>query len=125
MAGTGWTAFGTVGSGDNQFVCPRDIFVDGAGKIFIADSGNNRIVRLDDMAGAGWTAFGAAGAGPGQFSIYMDSLFVDTAGRIYVADSGNNHIIRIDDMSGAGWTSFGTLGSGTDQFWGPSGVFVR
>lgn len=37
-----------VGSGGAQASAP------GAG-IFVADAGNNRIVRIDDMTGAGWT----------------------------------------------------------------------
>ncbi len=36
--------------------------------IFVADTGNNRIVRIDDMTGAGWTTFGTRGSGINQFS---------------------------------------------------------
>ncbi|MBS3947843.1 MAG: hypothetical protein KGZ57_06025 [Dethiobacter sp.] len=35
--------------------------------IYIADSENYRIVRMDDMNGTNWTAFGAWGSGQNQF----------------------------------------------------------
>jgi DNA-binding beta-propeller fold protein YncE len=92
--------------------------------IYVADAGNNRIVRMNNMTGAGWTAFGAGGSGVGQFSVPL-GIFVDDAGKIYVADSRNDRIVRMNDMTGAGWTTFGTTGSGTDQFSGPSGIFVQ
>ena len=75
MTGAGWVAFGTVGSGVGQFIMPRRVFVDGAGRIYVADWGNGRIVRLDDMGGAGWTTFGVEGWGDGQF-IMPHGVFV-------------------------------------------------
>ncbi len=33
--------------------------------IFVADDGNNRVVRIDDMTGAGWITLGGPAAGPG------------------------------------------------------------
>ena len=36
---------------------PMSIFVAAAGKIYVADHNNNRIVRMDDMSGMNWTAF--------------------------------------------------------------------
>jgi hypothetical protein len=47
----------------------------GAGQIFIADTGNNRIVRINDMTGAGWTTFGSLGSGTNQFNRPSD-IFV-------------------------------------------------
>ena len=52
MSAAGWTAFGTLGSEANQFRSPRSIFVDASGRIYVADYGNQRIVRMDDMTGA-------------------------------------------------------------------------
>src|SRR2546427_172260 len=93
-------------------------------KIYVADTNNHRIVRMDTMTGAGWTALGGppAGNGPNQFSS-PSAIFV-SAGQIYVADWNNNRIVRMNDMAGAGWTTFGILGSGTNEFNGPFGIFV-
>jgi NHL repeat-containing protein len=33
----------------------RGLFVDAAGRIYVADTGNHRIVRITGMTGAGWT----------------------------------------------------------------------
>ena len=81
-----------------------------AGHIYVADRGNSRIVRMNDMSGAGWTVFGISGSGFKQFN-FPRGLFVDTAGRIYVADTDNHRIVRVNDMSGAGWTATGSAGS--------------
>ena len=43
-----WTLglYGKKGSGNDQFYEPRGIAADGIGHVFVADSGNNRVVRL-------------------------------------------------------------------------------
>ncbi|HEX2952406.1 MAG TPA: hypothetical protein VHR47_00305 [Bacillota bacterium] len=76
----------------------------GSPKIYVADTGNNRIVRMDDMTGAGWTTFGTEGHGTSQF-YHPDAVSVDNDGRIYVAEYLNHRIVRMDDMTGAGWTA--------------------
>lgn len=58
MDGAGWTTFGSLGSGVNQVNEPHDVRVT-AGRIYILDTGNGRVVRINDMTGAGWTTFGA------------------------------------------------------------------
>ncbi|WP_241674753.1 YIP1 family protein [Paenibacillus luteus] len=70
---------------------PKDIFVDGKDHIYIADTGNNRIVHLDEK---------------GKFVREIkvsesplkkpSGLYVDRAGEIYVADTGNNRVVRLD-----------------------------
>lgn len=40
--------------------------MDSAGRIYIADTGNNRIVRVHDITGSQWTILGALGAGTGS-----------------------------------------------------------
>lgn len=104
MNGTNWTSYGACGSGPGQFYDPAGIAVDSAGRIYVMDSGNCRIVRIDDMNGANWISYGTAGSGVGQFSQYLQSVAVDASARIYVPDTGNLRLIRIDDMSGTNWT---------------------
>ena len=130
MTGRGWTTLGTQGTGVKQFG-GRDFvswalsgfFVDRTGRIYVADSGNSRIVRVDDITGVGWTTLGTYGTGVNQFS-HPHGIFVDGAGRIYVADSGNNRIVRVNDMTGTGWKTLGTSGRGANQFSELRGIFV-
>jgi sugar lactone lactonase YvrE len=138
MTGTGWRTFGTSGSGTNQFAAPTGMMVtpnyyilpDSTVRyppfqIFVSDTGNNRIVRMDDMTGTNWTTFGSAGNGVDQLS-GPEGVFVDLADNnaIYIADTGNNRIVRMDDMTGTNWSTFGTGGSGANQFIAPSGIVV-
>ena len=59
---------GTQGSGSKQFILPSGISLDLAGRIYVADFGDNRIVRMDDITGADWTTLGSLGDGENQFS---------------------------------------------------------
>lgn len=84
--------------------------------IYVADSSNHRIVRMDDMAGTNWTTFfGTEGTGVGEFGV-ITSLTRGPDGKIYVADTYNHRMVRMDDLSFSGWVSYGSLGSGIGQF---------
>ena len=85
-----------------QFNRPFGIAVDSSGRIYVADTANDRVVRMDDMTGRGWVALGTTGRGAGQFEAPR-AIFVDSQGRIYVADTLNNRIVSMDDMTGRGW----------------------
>jgi streptogramin lyase len=91
--------------------------------VYVADTGNSRIVRIDDMFGANWVSFGTAGAGTSQFQSPY-GIFVNPKGSIYVTDNLNCRVVRFDDMAGKNWTSFGTCGSGNLQFNNPTGLAV-
>ena len=69
------------------------------GQIFVADSSNSRIVRINGMTGAGWTTFGSLGSGINQFN-NPRAIVVNAAGQIFVADTDNHRIVRINDMTG-------------------------
>lgn len=64
MTGAGWISIGdgagglTGGANAGQFSGPHDLKVDQFDRIWVADTGNKRIVRMDDMLGTGWVAFG-------------------------------------------------------------------
>ncbi|MGO4880890.1 MAG: choice-of-anchor D domain-containing protein [Bryobacteraceae bacterium] len=91
--------------------------------VYITDTYNYRIVRMDDMTGDNFTAFGKYGAGKNQFKLPW-GLAVDAAGKIYVSDNATCRVIRMDDISGTNWTSLGHCGSGIRQFNSPAGLFV-
>ena len=114
--GTNLISFGSQGSGVGQFYGAYGIALDSLGRIYVADTYNCRIVRMDDMNGKNWTVYGGnCGSGPGLFSD-PSGIAVDASGKIYVMDSGNSQVVRMDDMSGANWVAYGSPGSGTGQF---------
>ncbi len=115
--------FGAVGSGTNQFLNPNGIALDSIGRIYVADTGNHRIVRFDNFNGDNWTTFGSQGTGTNEFeSPYQIRL--DKNGRIVVTDQGASRLVRFNDMSGSGWATLGSLGNGTLQFSSPTGLDV-
>ena len=75
-----------------QFDNPGSVAVDGAGNLYIADTGNNCIRRID-TAGHISTA---AGIGPQAQFDFPESIAVDGSGNIYIADSFNQRIRKVD-----------------------------
>jgi hypothetical protein len=66
--------YGLPGSGERQFYFPQDVKVPlvgnletGLGDMFITDTGNNRVERLDRNGGF-VSQFGGFGADPGKFN---------------------------------------------------------
>jgi len=101
-------------NGVGQFNKPDGIAVDDSGRIYVTDTENDRIVRIDDMTGAGWTTFGTQGNGVNQVNDPHD-IKVSHSGEIYIADSGNGRLIRMLDMNGSGWITFGSQPNEFDQ----------
>ncbi len=91
--------------------------------VYIADTGNNRIVQTSDILGSNWRSIGKPGSGTAQFQSPW-GVAVDAEGKIYVSDSGNCRIVRMDSMTGANWASYGTCGAGPGQFSNPEGLWV-
>jgi sugar lactone lactonase YvrE len=94
------------------------------GPVFVADTYNNQIVRIDSLTGANWATLGhGQGAGSKQFSNPL-GIALDATKRIYVADTGNCRIARVDNITGANWTTKGACGTGTGKFNNPAGVAI-
>ncbi len=69
---------------------PRGIAVDGQGRVYVADTGNKRIIVYDG-SGNYITQFGGAGLDPGKFDEPV-GLAIDDQGNLYVADTWNRRI---------------------------------
>jgi len=134
VAGTGASGY----SGDGgpatqaQINGPQAVAVDAAGNLYIADSGNRRIRRVDaltgviaTLAGTGERGFGGDG-GPAADATFDEivALAVHGQSSLYVADGinangqGNSRVRRIELASGIITT---VVGSGSPGFSGDGG----
>ena len=132
FAGNGVAGFGGDGgpAASAMLDRPTDLVVDATGNLFIADSGNNRIRKVDPngvittVAGSGDpTTFvgGFSGdRGPAieaTFSTPTD-IAVDTAGNLFIADTYNNRIRKIAPDG----TIITVVGSGIAGYSGDRGL---
>ncbi len=101
------------GSGTNQFLNPRDVGVDSAGFVYVADSRNSRIVKLDGLTGAWVTSF----SGPSGDKISFPLGVSVTGDKVYLADTAKNKV-RVFDTAGTQLLSFAT-NTGTCAFSAP------
>ncbi len=121
---------------------PTSVAVDAAGDLFIADSNNNVVRKVNASTGlittvAGNGAWGYGGDGAAATSAQVDDpmgIAVDAAGNIYIADSGNNVVRKIDPAGtittiagdfalGAGYSGDGSAAT-AGQLDAPTGLAV-
>jgi sugar lactone lactonase YvrE len=98
-----------------QWSAPKALAIDRSGDLFIADSGNNRVVELPNSSsgfGAPLTILSGLSAPAG--------IAVDWAGNIYVSDTGNDRILMAP-FSKEGFGSALTIASGFNS---PAGLAV-
>jgi len=113
---------GGSGSRPGQLNYPYGVALDPAGRLFVADNLNHRVVRFSN-ASSGYkykARWGSYGRGPGQLA-FIRGIATDRSGNVYVANTGNDRI-DVFDRSGRLLRSFGTSGRAEGQFNTPSGV---
>ncbi len=129
---------GSPGKGANQMYQPMDVYADPQGRVWVADTGNNRVLRFDNAAskpiGAsanavlGQPAFGldTVPASPTLANMHHPGGIVgDGKGAIWVADTQHHRVLRFDNAAAkangasanavlgqnSGTTAFGNLGA--------------
>jgi DNA-binding beta-propeller fold protein YncE len=129
VAGTGTAGY----SGDGGLAVaatlnhPRGLAVDASSNVYIADTGNNRVRRVDHVTGnittvAGNGTAGLAGDGRAANAAELNfpfGLALDAAGYLYIADADNQRI-RVVDTRGNIDSVVGTCG-GVAGFSGDGG----
>ena len=128
VAGTGQYGFGGDGGPATavRLAYPDDVAVDGAGNLYIAESSDDRVRKVDStgtittIAGTGRFGFRGDGGPAVKADLFNPSgVAVDGAGNLYIADV-SNHRIRKVDSTGTITTIAGTGGSGFSGDGGPA-----
>jgi sugar lactone lactonase YvrE len=135
IAGNGTPSFAD-GNGTNaSFYYPSGIVIDSSNNIYVADTGNNRIRKINTqgvvstIAGSG-TASYIDGSGVNAQFYLPTGITLDSSGNLYVTDY-NNQVIRTISTSGTVTTLAGT-GTATfiddvgynAGFYGPCGITI-
>jgi NHL repeat-containing protein len=110
------TSWGGFGDAEGLFNHPWDLALDGAGHVYVMDSGNFRVQKFT-TSGAFLEAWGGEGSGDGEFAFDTHSLAVGPSGDVYVADSQASRIQQFDS-DGTFVRDWGTSGAGDAQFSG-------
>ncbi len=141
IAGTGQRGFsGDGGSAvDALMNQPAALAIDRQNRLFVADSANNAIRRIDlsdgtisTVAGLGASDFGGDGGPATEASLNAPrGIAVDTSGNLFIADASNHRIRRVDAVTGVittiagtgeeGFSGDGSRAAGADLNW-PGGI---
>lgn len=99
VAGTGERGYRDGPTTEAQFAMPTDVQISSDGRLWVADTGNNRIRRIDldgkviTVAGSGRRGWRDGPSLLAEFAGVTGLWIEETTGEIYVAEVGN-HLIR-------------------------------
>ncbi|CAF4748616.1 unnamed protein product, partial [Rotaria sp. Silwood2] len=80
--------------------CPEGVVVDQLGTVYVADGGNDRIMRWPKGATQGSVIVGGNGEGEQSNQLnWSIGLSFDRHGSLYVVDNGNHRVQRFDLQS--------------------------
>jgi len=132
---------GVVGATTLSF--PRGLAVAADGTLYVADTGNHRVLRFSDPwngsvadVALGQVSLGSAASGASASSLSApEGVAVDSSGAVWIADTGNHRVLRFSSVvtgsasdlqiGGPGPASSTTLSSPTDVAFDLSGrLFV-
>ena len=111
--------FGSKGSNNGEFSCPKDISTDSHGNVYVVDSDNHRI-KVFTAEGVYLRQFGKKGGGEGELD-QPAGVVVDSHNFVYITEIGNNRV-SIFSADGCFLRSFGNKGNGPAQFVWPRGL---
>jgi uncharacterized repeat protein (TIGR01451 family) len=109
VAGTGEPGFSGDGGPATSAMLntPRGVALDASGRLYIADTDNSRVRRVDTagvittVAGTGLAGFaGDGGAATGAVLNRPTCLFVEPAGTVLICDTANNRVRRYNAATG-------------------------
>jgi DNA-binding beta-propeller fold protein YncE len=73
---------------------PSGIAVDARGNLYISDTGNHRLIKLDSLYDV-IRDYGGYGSGVGKF-LSPENIVIDRNLNLYVLDTGNRRIVHLD-----------------------------
>jgi sugar lactone lactonase YvrE len=133
VAGAGFPGFYDDQGTFAEFNNPQGVAVDASGNIYVADTGNHSIRKIDTgsnvttIAGDGTSGF-VNGTGANARFNSPRGVALDNLGRIFVADTGNHAVRRIDTNGAvttvAGDGTIGSTDSPNARFNGLAGIAI-
>ncbi|MCB9642807.1 MAG: hypothetical protein H6728_06985 [Myxococcales bacterium] len=120
---------------ESRFHQPSQVVSDGSGNLYLADTANNVIRKIDPQGNV--TTFAGTGVPSLKDGSVLQSSFnqpedlaFDTSGNLYIADTGNHAIRKIDPqgkvstIAGNGTSGYQDGASGQALFFAPRGIAV-
>lgn len=109
------SAIGKKGADEGEFQFPHSLALDAQGALYVADTDNHRIQKMD--ASGKWISFGKKGKGDGELS-YPRGVAASPSGDLFVTDNNNYRLLK--RAADGAWSVLDTRPSFND--WPPVGV---